>query len=779
MNRQADSSASAGAVPARDRFDYSADFEDFEIEPVSESISLTVLTSDAGPIGKAFFLKADGQLDRKTRALSTGRAEVRDINGLDELRTLIQSAEPTQALTFGTLKQGRRTGRVVTQAMLADNADAVARDHQHFAFAEGKPGLMLLDLDADHVSTPLEGLDAIRRTLADVVPALSSASMLYRVSSSSNIYNGPQLLAGTRGQHVILAVRDAADIPRAGKALFDRSWLKGYGRYEVSKSGQLLKRSLIDAAVFQPERLVFVALASCAAPLRQQRSVPVVHGDPHALFDPRLITDLSQDERKALAKIEAQLRAEVEPAAKRQRAAFIESGIDRFVTSCGGTEEEAREALSAAVEGGRLTHNFVLYPEHGEPVTVARILSEPHRWHGRRFADPLEPDYRGDDRIAWLNANTGGRVCLISHAHGGRRYTLHRQRAVIRLEPGETSHAATEALDAIKQAGELFDYGDSSVVRVADGRLITVSDTSLQDYLGSLLMFEKLNGRDKKNESYTRRDPPEKISQFILARRGQRGLRRLEAVITTPTLRRDGSVLSAPGYDAESQLFYYSNALTQPSIPESPSLAEAQEALDFLWWPFRLFQFVGDIACGVQLAALLTAAVRPSLPTAPAFGFDAPMAGSGKTLLADTLAAMAGAYPPETQAPVDDDAEMRKKLFAYVRSGARVIYIDNLTQPIDGSRSSSLCAFLTSSTFSDRILGLSEQASFPNRALLLFTGNNMRVSADMMRRLLIVRIDPRDERPDMRRFAFNPAHMIHRDRPRYVLQHRRRNARSA
>jgi len=41
-------------------------------------------------------------------------------------------------------------------------------------------------------------------------------------------------------------------------------------------------------------------------------------------------------------------------------------------------------------------------------VTVGTVLDNRERWHGERFADPLEPDYRGDKRIAWLNLRSGG-----------------------------------------------------------------------------------------------------------------------------------------------------------------------------------------------------------------------------------------------------------------------------------------------------------------------------------------------------------------------------------
>lgn len=262
-------------------------------------------------------------------------------------------------------------------------------------------------------------------------------------------------------------------------------------------------------------------------------------------------------------------------------------------------------------------------------------------------------------------------------------------------------------------------------------------------------------------------DTPSKVADFILERHGQRDLPLLEACITAPILRLDGSVLDAPGYDEQSHLFFYSPAIETPRVPLAPSFEQAERALSKLWQPFAEFSFVDDVARGVMLAAILTAVLRPALPTAPAFAFDAPTIGSGKTLLARTLAAFAG-VPFDAKAPPDNDEEMRKYLFACLRIGSRVICLDNFTAPIDGSKSAALCAFLTSPIFQDRVLGVSEVESLPNRALLLFTGNNLRIEGDMVRRVLTARIDVRVEAPYARRFGFDPERLVRNDRLGFV-----------
>ena len=108
-----------------------------------------------------------------------------------------------------------------------------------------------------------------------------------------------------------------------------------------------------------------------------------------------------------------------------------------------------------------------------------------------------------------------------------------------------------------------------------------------------------------------------------------------------------------------------------------------------------MFPLVDAVANGVALHGLL-AALRASLPTAPGVGFDAPAAGNGKTLLARCIGILAMGSEPSILPPADTDEEARKRLFAVLREGQRVVFWDNVREPLG---SASLDAFLTAPTF--------------------------------------------------------------------------------
>jgi hypothetical protein len=69
-----------------------------------------------------------------------------------------------------------------------------------------------------------------------------------------------------------------------------------------------------------------------------------------------------------------------------------------------------------------LLGDYVLHFVDGD-VTVNEALSDPGRYDQQRLADPEEPNYGNDRRIAIFYANNG-RPHIYSHAHGGKKYTL-------------------------------------------------------------------------------------------------------------------------------------------------------------------------------------------------------------------------------------------------------------------------------------------------------------------------------------------------------------------
>jgi hypothetical protein len=319
----------------------------------------------------------------------------------------------------------------------------------------------------------------------------------------------------------------------------------------------------------------------------------------------------------------------------------------------------------------------------------------------------------------------------------------------IRLVRGERARVTDEAAALLRERGDIFERG-GELVRIAADGIEPVADDWLLDYYDRNAAFvgSRKQGDDLIDEP---RDAPQWLGRRITAKRGERGLRELRSVITAPTMRADGTLLAVPGYDLATGLLLVA-ASQHPVIPDRPSVDELRAAAATLWRPFADFPFVDKTARSVMLAAILTAVVRQTLGLAPAFSFDAPTAGTGKSLLGFCLLAICGM---ERQAIPDcrGEEEIRKRLLSTLRSGLPGVLFDNIRGQFG---SSALEAMLTTEQYTDRLLGGSKMLTLPTAVLVLFSGNNFRPSGDLWRRLLTARIDAGIEAPERRSFDIEP-----------------------
>lgn len=730
------------------------------LPPDTQSVKVifTKITS-SGIVSKKLWLDPDGSLQRRTAAaLSDGKIEVVTVASLTELKDCILELMPNQCLIYGTPAKNAR--RLMSQAAwnkLGCPDDATPRTKAAFAWPEGA-GVLMLDYDAPKDGTAPLTPDQLVSAVRTACPRLAESDMLWMPSTSSNIYDaetGKQHV-GVKGQRLYILLDKAEDIPRAGKALVERLCAAGYGRYEVSSSGSLLDRGLFDTSVWQVNRIDFAGGADCANPLEQRR-VPELHmGVRRTVNSQEAIPEPGSMEIAAATENRDAARAAVASVAAKQQEAWINNRIESLALAHPDTGPDAIKTLVTRAIGLRQLYGdwpLTLVDDHGrhEVITVGQVLDNPAKYHGMRTLDPLEPDYDGGRVVGKLFLYSA-RPILHSFAHGGVSFRLLRQLARIEHVGGREADLVEATLAVMRARDDVYDFG-TELVTIDNHKPQPMNDYLVRYWVGNQIQLYMCKVvKDELVE--VNEDPPMTICRTILALGAARNLKRLRAVLTAPTLRPDGSVLQTPGYDAGTELFLSLDG-DVPFIPTHPTERQAREALDTLWVPFAKFPYADKLARAAHFAALLTAAARPAFATAPAFGFDAPVQGSGKTLLAKCVAALATGRDPEIYPHIagNDDAEMRKRLFTAVYEGDLAIVIDNVLGAFD---SASMAALLTSTTYKDRKLGKSESASVPNNAIVLLTGNNMMLAGDMPRRVIVCRIDPGSESPFTRAFDLDP-----------------------
>jgi hypothetical protein len=213
-----------------------------------------------------------------------------------------------------------------------------------------------------------------------------------------------------------------------------------------------------------------------------------------------------------------------------------------------------------------------------------------------------------------------------------------------------------------------------------------------------------------------------------------------------PIIRNDGTIeLLLNGYDLNSQTLTAGNV----TYPEDMPLMKAVETLNDLLGEFVFAD--GERSKAVAIAAMVglyAAQLLLDKSLRPCFIFMANAEGAGKSLLADCCIVPACGEPPTSCKSKEDD-EIRKLLLTAVREARTIIKFDNLKGHLS---SEALEAFLSSTTVSDRKLGVNEYITGDNLANVFINGNDLTVSPDQRRRSLFVELHQPAERPEHREF---------------------------
>jgi hypothetical protein len=214
----------------------------------------------------------------------------------------------------------------------------------------------------------------------------------------------------------------------------------------------------------------------------------------------------------------------------------------------------------------------------------------------------------------------------------------------IKVVPGERPRTVNEAEDALLLLGHEIYQRNGMLVRPVLNKSLKTSDGSktaswqlievTRPYLiEELCRAAQFLHYDKRAKKFVPIDAPDSVAEAYLHRPGHWKLPHLAAVVNTPFLRVDGSICETPGYDPASHILFKPETQIFPPIPQHPSKADAKVALSELYKLIETFPFKGAADRSVALAAMLTVLDRRSMSTAPLFGFSAPMARTGKSLL--------------------------------------------------------------------------------------------------------------------------------------------------
>jgi hypothetical protein len=282
-------------------------------------------------------------------------------------------------------------------------------------------------------------------------------------------------------------------------------------------------------------------------------------------------------------------------------------------------------------------------------------------------------------------------------------------------------------------------------VRLAmvDGKpqLDYLDDTSMYGVLARMADWVKRNDEGEFDVM-----PPHDVARDMIANVDP-ALPLLDAVVTAPVFDKVGNLVAAPGFHRDAGLWHHEpSGFHVAPVPEVPTPDEVAVARSLLLDHLLVdFPFAGPSDLAHAVAAVILPFIRRMVSgSTPIHLIEAPVPGTGKTLLADAVTRIATGHQAEPTTLGRDDEETRKKITSVLSLGKPVLLIDNVRAGID---SATLAAALTAETWQDRILGQNKMILLPNRAVWLVTANNPDLSMEIARRSLRIRIEPTNDRP--------------------------------
>jgi Bifunctional DNA primase/polymerase, N-terminal len=242
--------------------------------------------------------------------------------------------------------------------------------------------------------------------------------------------------------------------------------------------------------------------------------------------------------------------------------------------------------------------------------------------------------------------------------------------------------------------------------------------------------------------------PPVPIAQILHARRTHASVRVIEAVTTAPVFLADGSILQARGYNAQARVFLEPSVSVD--VPDAPTRDDARAAVMVFRRLLSDFKFAGKGDFSSWLAGVLSSLVKTATANAPGplICVSASSPGAGKSLLTGIASRIIAGAPPEIRPYNPKDAgEWGKRVTAFVRAGTPISVFDNVNGAFGDETVDRL---VTSSTWSDRVLGASDAPPIAIVTTWWATGNQIEPQGDTVRRVLMCRIEVDDERPQER-----------------------------
>lgn len=300
---------------------------------------------------------------------------------------------------------------------------------------------------------------------------------------------------------------------------------------------------------------------------------------------------------------------------------------------------------------------------------------------------------------------------------------------------------------------DIFVDGENASIRPVNAK-------RLQFHLTTTGRFYQAVGQSGKLKQI---QAPKEIAEHMWQQGPTPDFRLLRGAVRSPMFTRSGALIATPGYDATGYYYCPPPQFTLPPLP-NPSDEAAKVAarllIEEVFADFPLaglsraeimqqaFSDKGVPAVANLLALTLLPFVREMIagPT-PGHLITKPAAGTGASKLSEIITMIALGAPASATPTPPNKEEFDKTVNSLVMGGAQVAYFDNINATVD---SGVLASVLTAKTHAVRVFGSLEMHHAPVRCVWILTGNGVTMTSELVRRLCMIDLDARIDRPETR-----------------------------
>lgn len=281
---------------------------------------------------------------------------------------------------------------------------------------------------------------------------------------------------------------------------------------------------------------------------------------------------------------------------------------------------------------------------------------------------------------------------------------------------------------------QLFVYRGRLARVLGDGTIDEISRDSLPEIIDKAVRFYYYTGTKDPRRINTY--PPREVVGSVLSKGDWPGLPELVAVSKAPIIRKDFSICTTPGFDAETGIYYIGDYIELPNKVSESMALESALILDRSL--FGGFIFEDDASAANAWAMIFMGLLRDSFGLVPGFAISKPDVSSGASTLSTIPAYVCqGDEGAVLGKKSDRDAgreEQQKRLDAALIEGCRFIVMDNL-HSVESDYYNTL---LTQLWQTIRLLGHSKQKYCKNNRLLIFNGKHLSFTDDTARRMVVI-----------------------------------------